>query len=106
MSKYRHINGSPTTERMMTRSGRGSYQEHDDGVQIECEVIKVHRRALEIWDGSETAHPLKRGVKIPRYVTIGFSQIDGGDKDDSDFAVGQRVKIMIPNWLALKEGLI
>ena len=88
----------------MTRTGRGSYGDSED-VQIECQITKMYPSGIRIWNGKKEPHPITK-KKVPVTVFIAASQIDGGDFDVDKFAAGDRITITIPNWLALKEGLI
>lgn len=77
-------------------------------VQIEAELEWKSSRgvSIKIWDGSMKPHPTRRGEKIRHSVFLPVSQINDGDFDPDEHEIGARLKIEIPNWLALREGLV
>lgn len=83
---------------------------NDETVSIECDLVWVSHAgtSIGIEDGSEEPDPLDRKGKrkIRRRVFLPCSQIDDGDFDPHRYKLPARINIEIPNWLALREGLI
>lgn len=82
--------------------------EANEPVQIECELEWKSARgvSIKIWDGSMQPDPRNAKKRIKKCVFLPVSQIDDGNFNCDDFEVGAKMKIEIPNWLALREGLV
>lgn len=82
--------------------------DRQESVEIEAELVWKSERgvSIKIWDGRMEPHPLKPNKQVKVFAYLPVSQIDDGNFDFDWFSEGDRLKIQIPNWLAMKEGLI